>query len=159
MKLSELFEAEERSVLSVLGGYPSFTKTFICNNKGLTSLKGSPSSVETSFDCHDNELTSLEGAPSFIGGDFFCYNNKLTSLHNIHKIIKHIGGRAFFNNCPITECILGLLLIDELEFVGFSHGANEELQTIMNKHLKGDRDLFACQEELIENGFEDLAQL
>ena len=137
MKLSELFEAEERSVLSVLGGYPSFTKTFICNNKGLTSLKG----------------------PSFIGGDFFCYNNKLTSLHNIHKIIKHIGGRAFFNNCPITECILGLLLIDELEFVGFSHGANEELQTIMNKHLKGDRDLFACQEELIENGFEDLAQL
>ena len=83
----------------------------------------------------------------------------ISLLRYIHKIIKHIGGRAFFNNCPITECILGLLLIDELEFVGFSHGANEELQTIMNKHLKGDRDLFACQEELIENGFEDLAQL
>lgn len=164
MKLSELFEAvEERSVLSVLGEFPDSTKTFICNNKGLTSLKGSPSSVETSFDCHDNELTSLEGAPSFIGGNFFCYNNNLTSLHNIHKIIRYIGGCAYFNNCPITSHVLGLLLIDGLEEVYFTHGWNDELQTIINKHLKGDRDVFACQEELIENGLEesleDFAQL
>ena len=33
------------------------------------------------------------------------------------------------------------------------------VEKIINKHLKNGRDIFACQEELIENGFEAFAQL
>ena len=52
--------------------------------------------------------------------------------------------------------LLGLLLIDGLQKVFLD---NMKVRVIINKHLKGDRDVFACQEELIEAGFEDFAQL
>jgi hypothetical protein len=157
MKVSELFEAKERSVLSVMGKQPEhYPGNFFCSRKNLTSLKGAPSSVGGDFDCYNNVLTSLEGGPSFIGGNFYCYKNNLTSLHNIYKQIKHIGGFATFNYNPIKSHVLGLLLIEGLTSVRFD---NLEVTNIINKHLKGDRDVFACQEELIEAGLEDFAQL
>ena len=138
MKVSELFEDEERSVLSVMGEQPE--------------------QCEGCFYCEDKALTSLEGVPSFIGLDLICYDNDLTSLHNIHKIIKHIGRDANFISNPLKSHVLGLLLIDGLREVrlGFN---NRKIEYIINRHLRGDRDVFACQEELIENGFEDFAQL
>jgi hypothetical protein len=36
---------------------------------------------------------------------------------------------------------------------------NKPVQKIINKYLKGDRDIFACQEVLIEAGFPEFAQL
>jgi hypothetical protein len=202
MKLHELFESEERSVLSVKGKQPdhvtdhfscannkltslegapsSVGGTFFCANNKLTSLEGAPSSVGGNFNCYNNKLTSLEGAPSSVGGNFNCYNNKLTSLegapssvggnfncynnnltslHNIHKQIKHIkhiGRWVAFEDNPIKSHVLGLLLIDGLYGVILD---NREVSDIINKHLKGERDVFACQEELIEAGFEEFAQL
>ena len=67
-----------------------------------------------------------------------------------------MGGKADFEKNPITSCVLGLLLIDGLRGVWFDNG---KLEIIMNKHLAGDRDVFACQEELIEAGFDEYAQL
>ena len=136
MKLHELFEDQERSVLSVMGKQPEH--------------------VNGSFFCSYNKLTSLEGAPSSVGGNLSCFNNKLTSLHNIHKQIKYIGGIATFNDNPIISHVLGLLLIDGLKEVFLD---NKKVRVILNKHLEGDRDVFACQEELIENGYEEFAQL
>ena len=157
MKVSELFEAKERSVLSVMGKQPEhYPGNFFCSRKNLTSLKGAPSSVGGDFDCYNNKLTSLEGGPSFIGGNFYCYKNNLTSLHNIYKQIKHIGGFANFTYNPIKSHVLGLLLIEGLTSVRFD---NLEVTNIINRHLSGDRDVFACQEELIEAGLEDFAQL
>ena len=157
MKVHELFEEEERSILSVMGKQPMhFNGHFSCSNKKLTSLKGAPSSVSGYFSCYSNNLTSLEGAPSSVGGHFVCSRNKLTSLHNIHKQIKHIGLYAYFECNPITSCVLGLLLIDGLEKVYLDTNGVED---IINKHLKGERDVFACQEELIEAGFDEFAQL
>ena len=157
MKVHELFEEEERSILSVMGKQPMhFNGHFSCSNKKLTSLKGAPSSVSGYFSCYSNNLTSLEGAPSSVGGHFVCSRNKLTSLHNIHKQIKHIGLNANFEFNPITSCVLGLLLIDGLKTV---YLGNTKVQDILNKHIKGDKDIFACQEELIENGFDEFAKL
>ena len=36
---------------------------------------------------------------------------------------------------------------------------NKEVSAIINDHLKKDRDIFACQEELINAGFEEYAKL
>ncbi len=199
MKVSELFEAKERTVLSVMGKQPehvdgdfycsdnkltslegapsSVGGYFVCSRNKLTSLKGGPTSVGGYFNCYNNKLTSLKGGPtkvggdyfcsknkitslegvaSSIGGDFYCTRNRLTSLHNIHKQIKHIGGHAEFQQNPIKTHVLGLLLIDGLTEVLLD---KRYVEDIINKHLKGDRDVFACQEELIEAGFEDFAKL
>ena len=179
MKVHELFEVKEKSILSVMGkqddhfignfrcskksltsleGAPRIVTSggFQCAENRLTSLKGGPTSVSALFSCCENRITSLEGAPYFVGGSFYCHNNKLTSLHNIHKQIKHIGAIANFVSNPIISCVLGLLLIDGLKEIFLD---NQKVQVIMYKHLHGGRDIFACQEELIENGFEDFAQL
>lgn len=179
MKVSELFEEEERSVLSVMGQLRPERGTggFSCSSNRLTSLEGCPSSVGSSFTCSDNELTSLKGGPSSVGGSFSCSanyltslegapssvgqyfygrDNRLTSLHNIHKQIKHIGGGVNFEDNLIESHVLGLLLIDGLTIC---HLDNKLVEDIINKHLKGDRDVFACQEELIEAGLEEFAQL
>ncbi len=135
MKVHELFEAEERSILSVLGQQPEHV---------------------VDFNCEHTNLTSLEGVPPSISGSIFANNNKLTSLHNIHKQIKRLVGYANFFSNPIKSHVLGVLLIDRLQYIWMD---NFKVQTIINKHLKGDRDIFACQEELIEAGFEEFAQL
>ncbi len=108
------------------------------------------------FHCSFKGIESLEGAPSIVNGNVVCYENKLKSLHNIHKIFKHISGSAEFRHNPIKSHILGLIMIDGLKTVLLD---SWELQSIINKHLSGNRDVFACQEELIENGFEEFAQL
>ena len=143
--------------LTSLEGSPKHVSDdFTCYSNNLKSLKGGPEYVGSDFYCFDNVITSLEGAPSFVGGSFYCHNNKLTSLHNIHKQIKHIGAIANFVSNPIISCVLGLLLIDGIKEIFLD---NQKVQVIMYKHLHGGRDIFACQEELIENGFEDFAQL
>ncbi len=150
------FSCHGNKLTSLEGAPTKVGGTFICDKNNLTSLKGAPSSVGDTFYCHSNNITSLEGAPSSIGGEFSCNDNKLTSLHNIHKQIKHIGGIAAFEKNPIKSHVLGLLEIDGLKGVLLD---NIKVQRIVNKHLKGDRDVVACQKELIDAGFEDFAQL
>ena len=178
MKLKELFEAKERSILSVMGkqedpyprnfscfnnnltsleGAPSVVKgNFSCFNNNLTSLEGAPSAVKGDFYCSYNNLTSLEGAPSVVKGVFSCSNNKLTSLAGIHKIIKEIHGAAYFRSNPIKSSVLGLMRIKGLTKVFLD---NKQVMGILNKYLKGDRDIIKCQSELLDAGLEEFAKL
>lgn len=181
MKLKELFESSEKSIQSEFGAQPhenvfGFNGTekglttlegasriyyggFYCFSNQLKSLKGGPEKVTGTFDCCENQIDSLEGAPSYIGADFYCIDNKLTNLHNIHKIIKHVGGEMNFCNNPITSHVLGLLLIEGVTYVNLGSGRPKGMvEKIINKHL-AERDVFACQEELIEAGLDDFAQL
>lgn len=155
MKVSELFEETERSILTVMGQQPDrIVGDFTCAGKSLISLEGAPRVVTGSFYCQRNYIDSLDHVPESMNYLNF-YENELESLHNIHKKIKHctIGG---FEKNPIKSHVLGLLLIEGLNHVYFDI---HHLAKIINDHLKGDRDVFACQEELIEAGLEDFAQL
>lgn len=199
MRLKELFESEERSVLTVKGNVNKhFHGNFTVGLQELTSLEGSPETVNRDFSCsgnklktldfapkevggdfycRDNRLESLKGGPVKVGGDYACGNNKLTSLEGIassigenlyaannkfkslegiHKQIKSINGFADFSENPIASNVLGLMRISGLTDVDLDI---EDVQIIINKHLKGDRDIFACQEELIAAGFEEYARL
>ena len=157
MKLKELFEAKERSILSVMGKqedpYPGH---FSCFSNKLTSLEGAPSVVKGDFSCSYNKLTSLQGAPSVVKGDFYCSYNKLTSLAGIHKIIKEIHGFADFYNNPIKSNVLGLMRIKGLTEVFLD---NRQVRDILNKYLAGDRDIIRCQSELQDAGLEEFAKL
>lgn len=158
----EFCNFSESNLTSLEGSPKHVTEDFTCNDNCLKSLVGGPEYVGAEFYCFNNHLTSLEGVPSYIGGEFMCHNNNLTSLHNIHKQIKHIGVVADFQQNPIKSCVLGLLLIEGLEQVLIDDDSwmgEEPLQDILNRHLDNGKDVFACQEELIEAGFDEYAQL
>lgn len=145
-----------KKLTSLKGGPKIVGNDYIANNCSLVSVEGSPEKIDIDFMVHNNNIESLEGCPKFVGCDFWIHTNNLSNLHNIHKQIKHIGGMANFGGNPITSHMLGLLLIDGLCGIYYD---NKKIENIINKHLKGERDIFACQEELIEAGFEDFAQL
>ena len=95
--------------------------------------------------------------------DFALFKDTDINLHNIHKQIKHIGGKAYFQDNNIKSHVLGLLLIDGLQRVKlcdvFMKGRLHRVEAIINKHLENGRDVFACQEELIDSKLEAFAQL
>ena len=147
-----------RNKLTSLAGAPSRVDGgFYCSHNTLTSLEGAPSHVDGNFYCSDNELASLEGAPSHVGGSFYCSSNKLRSLKDAHKHITEIKGEFYAVVNPINSHVLGLLLIKGVTEVRLDNGQVEE---ILNRHLgKGRAGMLMAQEELIEAGLEEFAQL
>ena len=130
---------------------------FNCSDTRLTSLKGAPSHVDGYFNCSVNKLTSLAGAPSHVGGDFSCSHNELTSLKDVHKHITEIKGKFYAVGNPITSHVLGLLLIRGVTRVYLD---DKQVEEILNRHLgKGRAGMLMAQEELIEAGLEEFAQL
>jgi len=141
---------------------------FYCSFNQLTSLQYCPSEVNGNFYCSFNQLTSLQYCPSKVKGDFYFTNNQLTSLKDIHKLFSnggYIKGKISFHGNPIKSHILGLMLIPELKSIdNIEKIKDEQLKlacTIINKHLEegSNRDVFACQEELIDNDLKDFAEL
>ena len=128
-----------------------------CSHNELTSLEGAPSHVNGNFDCSYNKLTSLEGAPSRVNGGFDCFDNKLTSLKDVHKHITEIKGIFYALKNPINSHVLGLLLIKGITKVQLD---NKQVEEILNRHLgRGRAGMLMAQEELIEAGLEEFAQL
>lgn len=145
--------------------------SFAIGDNDLVTLEGCPRFVKGDFYAGNNQLTSLEYAPENIDGRAHFTNNPINSLHNIHKHMKTINGSIKFadlqsGTCPIKSHVLGLLLIRGLRRAVLSTGfENEKLKVvedIINKYLpndKGRASLIDCQNELIEAGFEEFAQL
>jgi hypothetical protein len=65
-----------------------------------------------------------------------------------------MAGGTFMCDAEVTH-VLGLLLIDGLRRIR----CNQGIDPIINRHLAGDRDIHACQEELIEAGYGAQAKL
>jgi hypothetical protein len=150
------FSCSKNLLTSLKGGPKKVGTYYYCSNNKITSLEGAPETITRDFFCHDNALTSLVGAPKYIKFSLEASSNALTSLEGIHKQIKSIGVGAYFGKNPITSHVLGLMLIEDLQFVEFD---NKQLQNIINKHLKEGRDVFECQNELMEAGLDEYAQL
>ena len=156
-KVGSNFTCGRNKLTSLEGGPQSIGGGFLCSYNELTSLEGAPREIVGICYCNNNKLTSLEGAPLKIGDQFYCYNNPIKSLKGIGKdYLKEIYGSIDLSECPIESHMLGLLKVKGLTFIRFNH--NHKVEAIINKHLKS-RDLLSCQEELIENGLEQYAQL
>ena len=137
---------------------------FIAKSRELTESSAGVApergqSLKESFvdgDFSNGTLSNVSKLPKTIMSNLDCRNNKIDSLRGIQKYVKTIKGTADFTNNPIKSHVLGLLEIDGLKSVMLD---NKKVAAIINKHLKGDKDVIACQEELIDAGFEDFAQL
>lgn len=128
-------------------------------NCNLTSLEGGPEKVLNDFTCTRNKINTLVGFPKEIHGTLTMSKNQLKSLQDIHKHIKRIDGTLFADDNPIESHVLGVLLIENCRYLSIN---NTEVQKIVNKYLpntRGRAAMYDCQEELINAGFEEFAQL
>lgn len=149
------FDCSSNSMTTLVGGPAVVGGDYDCSWNSLISLKGAPEIVGN-FECYHNELTSFIGSPKKITGYLEASWNNLTSLAGIHLQINHIGGWARFSKNPIESHVLGLLIINGLNKVWLD---NKEVQNIINKYLAGSRDVMDCQNELMDAGFDEYAQL
>lgn len=133
---------------------------YMANHNQITSMVGGPVKVHEACSYTGNPITSLEGAPEYIGQTLWLDQcPELTSLHNIHKYIKYIGQDiSLAEKTVVKSNVLGLLLIKGLKSVKLDSSLSKVAE-IINKHLEGERDFVACQDELIDAGFEPFARL
>ena len=164
-KVGTDFRCNKNRLTSLEFGPKEVNGNYECFGNVLTSLQYGPTEVGGNFYCAGNLLSSLQYCPTRVGGNFDCYENQLTSLQGIHKQFRsgYIKGQIWLSNNPITSHILGLLLIPELKFIGYSKGNASsscyDAIEIINKHLEGDRNVIACQRELIQAGLKEFARL
>ena len=135
-----------------------------CNGCNITTLKGSTEEITGDFVCSVNKkLTSLEFGPKIVHGEYRCYRCNITSLQNIHKYTQQIFGDFYCSDNPIKSHMLGLLLIKDLkEVVCYEDDIMHEPAQIISKYLQqpmSKQRMFDCQEELIQAGFKEYAQL
>lgn len=131
--------------------------TYNCGHNQLTSLKGIPDKISGYLDCGHNPLNSFEGFPKSISKFVLMEKTDIKSLHNIHKHIHYIGQQLICSR--IHDSVLGVLLIKGLKEFRMD---NSRVEAIVNYYLPNTRGMeavFECQEELIEAGFEEYAQL
>lgn len=127
--------------------------TFYCHSNKLTSLAGCPTYVGKQFHCFNNKLTTLEGCPVHVGGDFTC---EFTGLTTLEFLPSEIGGHFLSKGNPLVSHTIGLLLTGCRSFITDDKGG---WVTIIKKYLNRPNDIFDCQIELYENGFDEHAQL
>ncbi len=165
--------------------FPDKVRYFFCNDlTQLTSLENCPQEISGTFGCSGTNITSLKFSPKIIPSIFNCSSTKILSLdyaplkcyefNCYHNNISHLKdiGRSYLKECcrlyipnTIKSNILGLCRIKNLKRFGlFDSGKDQFVESgdlyeaieIVKKHLKTDGS--ECQEELIQNGFNDYAK-
>jgi hypothetical protein len=134
---------------------------FYCYYNILQSLQYCPQIVNGYLSCSFNNLQSLQYCPQIVKGNFHCSNNSLQSLQNIHKYCKQLDRELWAFNNPIKSHVLGVMLIENIKRIVLSTNRSklQTIEKIINTHLKTDRDVFICQDNLIKAGFAEYAQL
>lgn len=145
--------------LTSLEGSPKVIEgTFDCSDNSIKNLVGGPTTVHGYFNAFLNSLTSLEGAPRSVGKGVDISHNPLKSLKDVHKHFPIINGQFNLNMCPLKSHVLGLLLIQGLSYITIKN--LPLVERILNNHIhKGRAGLIDCQNELIDAGFEEYAQI
>lgn len=128
-------------------------ETFDASYLGITDLK---------------QLREVFGVTSTqFSGNLSLRGNHLTSLIGIDGIADEIRGHLDLRDCPISKGGLELLLIKELKSLRFSTAPTKQTEAlakqaealaIISAYL-GKDDIYGCQNELIEKGLEEFAEL
>lgn len=105
-------------------------------------------------------INDLHKLPRVINASFVCYSDSLDTLHNFHKHVTTIDHMAEFH-CPFKSNLLPLLMIKSLDHVVLNN-VDRKVEQIINNYLpntRGNDAVYECQNELIDAGFEEYAQL
>ena len=113
----------------------------------------------------DETITSFTQFPKTIESGFvFNERCKFNNFKNVHKHFRYIRGSVYFDALYFTSNILGFLKIPEISRIDVGSVFRQRhngrvLQGILNTALDEKRNLLDVQQELIEAGFEEYAQL
>lgn len=107
------------------------------------------------------ELKSLEGITPKIEGSLLFYDLPgIKSFVGIHEHFEYIKGEFVFNDAVIDRGGIGLILIPKLtSFRAYGVSTLTIPFHIIAKYVGRPDDIFKCQAELIEAGFEEYAEL
>ena len=141
--------------LTSLNGCPEKLNYLNVAGNLLRDLEGGPLECRT-FGAESNPyLTSIQHAPEKVT-TFSIDDCNLSSLSGIGRKYLKECEFLYIRNNPFKSSLLGIMLVKELPRIYFD---NKEVQDIFNRHLKGDKDILDCQEELITKGFKEYAKL
>lgn len=166
------------NILTSLKGCPTIIKgDFNASQNALHTLKDAPIEVLDGFIVDDNDLTTLEFAPKRIGVRLSAARNFIQSLEGIADHIESIGfsvksmSEINLYGAPnnIKSGGLGLMLFKGLNDFRVSWAKEHKNYTsdgtvktpsdIIKKYLGKPDEIFDCQNELIEAGYEEIAKL
>ena len=142
--------------LKSLEGGPKIVKGnyTITSCHGLKSLKGCPEEIGGKFKIENcSSLPSLNYGPKSVGGSYDCYH--CLAVTNIDGLAKQINGELLIREIPKLKKYLKIFNTKGITRVELT---NKKLQAIINKYLPK-RDMLNCQDELIEAGFEEYAEI
>ena len=123
-----------------------------CNK--LKSLKGITQDIGFSIYMVGLEgIESLEGLPEIIKGSL--YINIFRNLKSLKGISKEINGDIFISQNPKLRGHLQLFEVKGIKRIDLG---NEKVNKIFNKYYPK-KDMLNCQDELIEAGFEEYAEV
>lgn len=137
---------------------------FSIASNDLITLEGCPYHVDGSFSAVGNKrLTSFEFIPKHCGISCDLVGTAITSLEGIsdHLLTMNMGMGTFTANLShITSGGIGLILIPGLVKIGGHQGSMiSKPFRIIKKYLGKPDQIFECQTELIEAGYEEYAKL
>lgn len=166
-----------------IAGAVMFNPDFTSRKDAETGLRMLPiriGKVDGDFMIASGELGTFENGPQDVNGDFVFAGNPIqtgcvglparvngsvdlsgsvTNLQGIHKILRQMNGEftCIQESKPLESHALGLLMIRGLTKVNLRP---TQLEEILNKHLQAEeRDVNACQEDLVEAGLTAFAKL
>lgn len=152
------FAAQGNKIRSLEGGPTEVRGVYSVRlNPNLVSLKGAPKIVGKDFNItHCPKLHSLEHA-NFACDDFIAFNTPL-DLRTLRLCKLKVRIDFMFSPMDCTN-ILNILLHEGITSIEVGPANYEGVSKIINSHLKTNRDVHLCQEELIDAGFAQFAKI
>lgn len=145
-----------------LGKLPYYIKfgivseTFGWMGSTVQSLRGSPEQCGNFFVDYAVNVNTFEHFPKIINKKLTMYHDGLDTFCGLSERVKHIGEEIEFSQKAIKSGGIGLILtgLPKLKYGGFTPPWK-----IISKYMGKPDQIFECQNELIEAGFEEYAQL
>jgi hypothetical protein len=160
-KIGGQYQVSDNDLTSLIGCASEIPGEFNVSSNKLSSLEHGPKIVCGSYYATDNDLVSVVGIPTMIDGSLHIEHNPLlTSLKGI-RAVNEMFGKIYLGNNPITSHILGVFFIKGCRGIKiWKNGDLGRAVDIVNRHIqKGRTGLLPCQQELIEAGLADFAQI
>ena len=153
-------DLETASYAERIGSHP--TKFVLADGLNINSFAGMPDKLD-SCNISRNPITSLDEFPSQCKV-ITAIDCKIKSIKDIDKKISYCE-KLYLAGNPIEGGVLSLLKINGLKEISLGDVLDRRgsdlraVAHIIQKHLRSDRDIMDCQDELIDAGFESYAKL
>lgn len=152
------------SKLASFEGFPKVVPEIIGSSKiKMNSFKGlEETNCKKLIWTGDENIDSLDGLPPELEVLYLTFSNTTFDLQDILARCPNLTGLALGGNDVKIKKILSIFKFKKIKEFYFRPGTATHEQAIaarniINKHLTGDRNIIACQEELFKQDLDDFA--